>query len=111
MKSQYLKSVQLADLQDCKSVSVTNRQFATRPWRAASYVATELMQSDLHRIIVSQQPLSVDHVKVFLYQILRGRFVCLLARTVVVRCKHSHGINTTTCPDTSSEQWWTRHIQ
>jgi len=30
------------------------------------------MQSDLHRIIVSQQPLSVDHVKVFLYQILRG---------------------------------------
>jgi len=37
-----------------------------------SYVATELMQSDLHRIIVSQQPLTVDHVKVFLYQILRG---------------------------------------
>jgi len=39
-----------------------------------SYVATELMQSDLHRIIVSQQPLTVDHVKVFLYQILRGAF-------------------------------------
>jgi nemo like kinase len=36
------------------------------------YVATELMQSDLHRIIVSQQPLTMDHVKVFLYQILRG---------------------------------------
>ncbi|CAB1348068.1 unnamed protein product [Coregonus sp. 'balchen'] len=37
-----------------------------------SYVVTELMQSDLHKIIVSPQPLSSDHVKVFLYQILRG---------------------------------------
>lgn len=36
------------------------------------YVVTELMQSDLHKIIVSSQPLSSDHVKVFLYQILRG---------------------------------------
>ncbi|GIY83824.1 hypothetical protein CDAR_576801 [Caerostris darwini] len=36
------------------------------------YVITELMQSDLHKIIVSPQPLSVDHIKVFLYQILRG---------------------------------------
>lgn len=36
------------------------------------YVVTELMQSDLHKIIVSPQHLSVDHVKVFLYQILRG---------------------------------------
>ena len=30
------------------------------------------MQSDLHKIIVSPQPLSIDHVKIFLYQILRG---------------------------------------
>lgn len=37
-----------------------------------SYVITELMQSDLHKIIVSSQPLTPDHVKVFLYQILRG---------------------------------------
>lgn len=36
------------------------------------YVITELMQSDLHRIIVSPQPLTSDHVKVFVYQILRG---------------------------------------
>jgi nemo like kinase len=36
------------------------------------YVVTELMQSDLHKIIVSHQPLTSDHVKVFLYQILRG---------------------------------------
>ena len=37
-----------------------------------SYVITELMQSDLHKIIVSSQPLTTDHIKVFLYQILRG---------------------------------------
>lgn len=36
------------------------------------YVITELMQSDLHKIIVSPQQLSSDHIKVFLYQILRG---------------------------------------
>ncbi|XP_067419935.1 serine/threonine-protein kinase NLK2-like [Emydura macquarii macquarii] len=36
------------------------------------YVLTELMQSDLHKVIVSPQPLSAEHVKVFLYQLLRG---------------------------------------
>lgn len=36
------------------------------------YVLTELMQSDLHKIIVSPQPLTADHIKVFVYQILRG---------------------------------------
>ncbi|XP_060528914.1 serine/threonine-protein kinase NLK isoform X1 [Cylas formicarius] len=36
------------------------------------YVITELLQSDLHKIIVSHQPLSSDHIKVFMYQILRG---------------------------------------
>ncbi|KAM8961577.1 serine/threonine-protein kinase NLK2 [Pelodytes ibericus] len=36
------------------------------------YVITELMQTDLHKVIVSPQPLSADHIKVFLYQILRG---------------------------------------
>lgn len=38
------------------------------------YVITELMQSDLHKVIVSPQPLTTDHIKVFLYQILRGEF-------------------------------------
>lgn len=36
------------------------------------YVITELLQSDLHKIIVSPQHLSTDHIKIFLYQILRG---------------------------------------
>lgn len=36
------------------------------------YMICELMQSDLHKIIVSPQHLSSDHIKVFLYQILRG---------------------------------------
>jgi nemo like kinase len=36
------------------------------------YVLTELMQSDLHKIIVSPQQLTTDHIKVFVYQILRG---------------------------------------
>jgi serine/threonine protein kinase len=36
------------------------------------YVVTELMDTDLHQIIASQQTLSLDHVQYFLYQILRG---------------------------------------
>ena len=31
-----------------------------------------LMESDLHQIIVSAQQLTEDHVKVFVYQVLRG---------------------------------------
>ena len=36
------------------------------------YVVSELMSSDLHQIIVSDQPLSDEHIQYFLYQILRG---------------------------------------
>ena len=42
------------------------------------HIVSELMQSDLHKIIVSPQPLSSDHVKVFLYQILRGEWLFVL---------------------------------
>jgi len=47
------------------------------PWlvMSFSYVLTDYMQSDLHKIIVSQQPLSSDHIKVFTYQILRGNWL------------------------------------
>ncbi|KAF7805543.1 mitogen-activated protein kinase 3 [Senna tora] len=36
------------------------------------YIATELMDTDLHHIIRSNQNLSEDHCQYFLYQILRG---------------------------------------
>uniref|UniRef100_H2Z495 Mitogen-activated protein kinase n=1 Tax=Ciona savignyi TaxID=51511 RepID=H2Z495_CIOSA len=36
------------------------------------YVITQLMHTDLHKIIVSQQALTTDHIRLFLYQILRG---------------------------------------
>lgn len=36
------------------------------------YVLSELMESDLHQIIVSPQQLSEGHIKIFLYQVLRG---------------------------------------
>lgn len=38
----------------------------------SSYVLSELMESDLHQIIVSPQQLTEDHIKVFVYQIIRG---------------------------------------
>jgi nemo like kinase len=36
------------------------------------YIMSPLMESDLHQIIVSAQQLTEDHVKVFVYQVLRG---------------------------------------
>uniref|UniRef100_A0A7S2WW08 Mitogen-activated protein kinase n=1 Tax=Rhizochromulina marina TaxID=1034831 RepID=A0A7S2WW08_9STRA len=36
------------------------------------YIVTELMETDLHRIIYSKQALSLDHVQYFVYQILRA---------------------------------------
>jgi serine/threonine protein kinase len=36
------------------------------------YIVTELMDTDLHQIIRSNQPLTDDHCQYFLYQLLRG---------------------------------------
>jgi tRNA A-37 threonylcarbamoyl transferase component Bud32 len=36
------------------------------------YMVTDLMETDLHRIIYSKQKLSMDHVQYFAYQMLRG---------------------------------------
>lgn len=36
------------------------------------YVVLDLMETDLHHIIHSQQPLTEEHARYFLYQILRG---------------------------------------
>ncbi|KAI5609734.1 mitogen-activated protein kinase 7 isoform X1, partial [Silurus asotus] len=36
------------------------------------YVVLDLMESDLHQIIHSKQPLTADHTQYFLYQLLRG---------------------------------------
>lgn len=36
------------------------------------YIVQDLMETDLHRIIYSRQPLSIDHIQYFIYQLLRG---------------------------------------
>jgi len=36
------------------------------------YIVQELMETDLHRIVHSRQPLTIDHIQYFIYQILRG---------------------------------------
>ncbi len=35
-------------------------------------IIQDLMETDLHRIIYSKQPLTIDHIQYFIYQILRG---------------------------------------
>lgn len=36
------------------------------------YFVTDLMETDLHRVIYSQQDLTDDHIQYFMYQVLRG---------------------------------------
>lgn len=36
------------------------------------YIITDLMETDLHRIIYSKQKLTIDHAQYFIYQVLRG---------------------------------------
>ena len=36
------------------------------------YIVTDLMETDLHRVIYSKQELSDEHIQYFLYQLLRG---------------------------------------
>ena len=38
------------------------------------YIVTDLMETDLHRVIYSRQDLSDDHIQYFLYQMLRGLY-------------------------------------
>lgn len=48
----------------------------TRPKSASSfedvYIVSELMETDLHRVIYSRQAITDEHVQYFLYQLLRG---------------------------------------
>ena len=48
------------------------------------YIVSDLMDTDLYRIIYSKQELSLDHVQYFVYQILRG-LKCLHSASVVHR--------------------------
>lgn len=63
------RAAQHFKLNECNFLNSRNRHSFPLHHR---YVITELLQSDLHKIIVSPQHLSQDHIKVFLYQILRG---------------------------------------
>ncbi|KAF7390100.1 hypothetical protein HZH68_011957 [Vespula germanica] len=63
------------------------------------YVITELLQSDLHKIIVSPQHLSPDHIKVFLYQILREGHFDRVLRAV------RGSLHSTQFPATALEKW------
>lgn len=36
------------------------------------YIITDLMETDLHRVIYSRQELSIDHIRYFVFQMLRG---------------------------------------
>ncbi|KAL7068708.1 protein kinase domain-containing protein [Cryptosporidium serpentis] len=42
------------------------------PYFSDIYIVTELMETDLHRVIYSKQTLTNEHIQYFMYQILRG---------------------------------------
>ena len=55
-------------------------------WRKTFYLVQDLMDTDLHRVIQSaargQQQLSEQHVRCFVYQVLRGLFACHSAQVL-----------------------------
>ena len=60
---------------------VTLVDLGVRPHDDELYLIMELMDTDLHRIIQSQQALTDAHHKHFMYQLIRG-----------VRFAHRHGV-------------------
>uniref|UniRef100_A0A8C6T327 mitogen-activated protein kinase n=1 Tax=Neogobius melanostomus TaxID=47308 RepID=A0A8C6T327_9GOBI len=69
------------NLVSCKRVFRELRMFWSKRWTILQppqidcfekCITSVRPQSDLHKVIVSPQPLTTDHIKVFLYQILRG---------------------------------------
>eukprot|EP00252_Welwitschia_mirabilis_P022037 TRINITY_DN582_c0_g1_i1.p1 TRINITY_DN582_c0_g1~~TRINITY_DN582_c0_g1_i1.p1 ORF type:complete len:405 (-),score=58.27 TRINITY_DN582_c0_g1_i1:515-1729(-) len=69
-----LREIKLVRHMDHENV-VAIRDIIPPPRREAFddvYIAYELMDTDLHQIIRSNQPLSEEHCQYFLYQILRG---------------------------------------
>ncbi|CAM9128390.1 unnamed protein product, partial [Lampetra fluviatilis] len=61
------------------------------------YVVLDLMESDLHQIIHSSQPLSPEHVRYFLYQLLRGLKFVHSARVLHRDLKPSNLLVNETC--------------
>uniref|UniRef100_A0AAJ7SIN9 Mitogen-activated protein kinase 7-like n=1 Tax=Petromyzon marinus TaxID=7757 RepID=A0AAJ7SIN9_PETMA len=61
------------------------------------YVVLDLMESDLHQIIHSSQSLSAEHVRYFLYQLLRGLKFVHSARVLHRDLKPSNLLVNETC--------------
>ena len=51
------------------------------------YIITDLMETDLHRVIYSKQELTDDHIQYFIYQILRGVLYMHSAITIFISKK------------------------
>ncbi|KAF2298346.1 hypothetical protein GH714_022762 [Hevea brasiliensis] len=70
-----LREIKLLRHMDHENVSCCNQGYNSSTQRESFndvYIAYELMDTDLHQIIRSNQALSEEHCQYFLYQILRG---------------------------------------
>jgi len=61
------------------------------------YIVSELMETDLHRIIYSRQELSDDHIQYFIYQILRALKYCHSANVLHRDLKPSNVLLNSNC--------------
>ncbi|XP_015293242.2 mitogen-activated protein kinase 7 isoform X3 [Macaca fascicularis] len=68
----HFKHDNIIAIKDILRPTVPYGEFKSVPYGVPGYVVLDLMESDLHQIIHSSQPLTLEHVRYFLYQLLRG---------------------------------------
>ncbi|CAI0545351.1 unnamed protein product [Linum tenue] len=73
------------------------------------YIATELMDTDLHQIIRSNQGLSEEHCQYFLYQLLRGLKYIHSANVIHRDLKPSNLLLNANCTPSESELGFVRN--
>jgi len=61
------------------------------------YIVTDLMETDMHRVIYSKQTLSNEHIQYFLYQILRATLYMHSANVIHRDLKPSNILLNKTC--------------
>ncbi|PIC46930.1 hypothetical protein B9Z55_006452 [Caenorhabditis nigoni] len=75
----------LRELSHENVISVTDVFMTGSGFEKDVYLVMELMETDLHQVLRSNQSFKEDHFQYFFYQLIRGLKVCVYCKTVLER--------------------------